>query len=512
MADINKLADIQRAIDTVRTSDPDLRLLDISALDDKVDSITNKLDVRKIASLQQKLTGITGAPINLGAVTKLADCIKNIDDLIIEKVKKEAIKRITNTKGAGKLKEELAKVSEMAKEANRIMLAVEELRQKSLVELLIMAKNAGVLDRIPLFTKINEMYGSAVGNLNEMLENIANIDICSMTNYKVGSANAVPLPANINTESPFSLPDFSPPISVNETAINAKDAYNDVLQRMGLIAAETDSIKNIPNINSVLSELQTLSRTLVNAYSSADESQISNLSSSFKSQIESKLASKQNEWSEEAKKVYKERAENLAYNSQKDARILQEYYNLKNSSFTSGQRAAIGATIYGGPDWDFTTFLDIKPSQRPANLISYWQNEKGYNIASQEQKLRNRNIKTGTLNFSDAYRGAYSGPLKAGYSCASTKFPGGTKLQLKNPDGSIFDPAGINPSGIVTVDDTGNAELTYKKVDLFIAREHVDAYKKANLAAVEIFVVSPGTKKGKQYARAQAKFGSSSIV
>jgi hypothetical protein len=77
---------------------------------------------------------------------------------------------------------------------------------------------------------------------------------------------------------------------------------------------------------------------------------------------------------------------------------------------------------------------------------------------------------------------------------------------LKNPDGSIFDPAGLNPSGIVTVDDTGNSTLTYKKVDLFISREHVDLYKKANLNNVQVFLLSLGTKQGSQYKRAQSLY------
>jgi len=513
MADINKLADIQRAIDTVRTGDPDLRLLNISTLDDKVDSVTSKIDIQKVASIQQKLTGITGSPINLGAVTRIADCIKNIDDLIIEKVKKEAIKRLLSNKSTGNLKEEIGKITDMVKEANRIYIRVKELSEMSLVELLILAKNSGQLDRIALFKTINDKYSAVVGNLNEMLENIANLDICSMTNYKVGSSTSVPLPANVNTAAPSSLPNFTSPLSVNTNAITAKDSYDDVIQRMGLIASDRNNIEDSSANNAMLTELQMFSRTVINNFSTADESQINDVRASFNSEINNKLLAKQNEWSQNTRQIYKERAENLLYNAYKDSRILREYTILKNSSsIATGQRSGVGVTIYGGPDWDFTTFLDIKPSQRPADLISYWQNEKGYNIESQENKLQARGIKTGTLNLSDAYKGAYGATLRAGFSCASTKFPGGTQLQLKNQDGSIYDPAGINPSGIVTVDDTGNAELTFKKLDLFISREHVAAYKLTNMSSIEIFVVALGTKTNRQYARAQAKFGSSAVV
>lgn len=269
---------------------------------------------------------------------------------------------------------------------------------------------------------------------------------------------------------------------------------------------------NGPN-NSVFSELQSFSRTVINAYSQSPDSSTNDIiRSQFEDEINRCLQTKGNEWPPSSKDLYKKRAEAILYIAHKDSEILRTYTQLKNrGSMANGQRVASGVTIYGGPDWDFTTFLDIKPSQRPADLISYWT-ERGYNIQEQEAKLQRRNIKTGTLNLSDAYSGAYTGKLRPGFSCASTRFPGGTQLQLRNPDGSIFDPAGINPSGIVTVDDTGNAELTYKKVDLFISREHVASYKATNLNAVEIILVSLGTKQGAQYARAQKKFGSGNIA
>jgi hypothetical protein len=247
---------------------------------------------------------------------------------------------------------------------------------------------------------------------------------------------------------------------------------------------------------------------LVRAFSQSEESQVEETRLQFLNSIETINSTLGKNWAEESRSIFKERAEAMLNIAYKDSKILREYETLKTlGDSINGQNVAVGVTIYGGPDWDFTTFLDIKPAQRPPDLVSYWTS-KGYNIASQEAKLSNRGIKTGTLNLSDAYKGAYGRALRVGFSCASTRFPGGTQLQLRNQDGSIYDPAGLNPSGIVTVDDTGNAELTYKKVDLFISREYADHYKTSNMNGVIVSLVSKGVQTAPQYVRAQKKFGS----
>jgi hypothetical protein len=83
--------------------------------------------------------------------------------------------------------------------------------------------------------------------------------------------------------------------------------------------------------------------------------------------------------------------------------------------------------------------------------------------------------------------------------------PGGSILALKNPDGSPYDPTGKNPEGTYRVTDTGNAKLTYEKVDIYT--ETPDIYKKTNMNAIQVYVVSLGTKKGKQYNIAQKRYG-----
>jgi len=126
-----------------------------------------------------------------------------------------------------------------------------------------------------------------------------------------------------------------------------------------------------------------------------------------------------------------------------------------------------------------------------------WES-KGYSIAKNEASLRRRGKIPGTLSMADTRKGAY-GPITENKTVASTRYPGGTVLSLKNPDGTPYDPTGKNPSGQYTVMDTGNAESTYRKVDIYT--DTPEAY--ANLGSVQIFVESIGSKTGPQYKRAQ---------
>ena len=155
-----------------------------------------------------------------------------------------------------------------------------------------------------------------------------------------------------------------------------------------------------------------------------------------------------------------------------------------------------GATTYSGPGSDFTTFLDLKPSQRKPEDEAYWRS-KGYNIEAQEAKLNSRGIKTGTLNYSDAFQGAY-GPLISDQTVASTKYPGDSVLSLTNPDGTPYNPVGKNSSGQYRVTDTGNASLTYNKVDIFTNTP--SSY--TGLDSVVVTPVSLGNKKNSQYQKA----------
>ena len=114
-------------------------------------------------------------------------------------------------------------------------------------------------------------------------------------------------------------------------------------------------------------------------------------------------------------------------------------------------------STYGGVTSDLTTYLDVAPSQRPADATAYWQN-KGVNIADQESKLQSRGIKTGTLNLSDTTQGKYVGNLIPGFDIGvpannAYGLKGGSMVYIADKNGN---PVGTN-GGYFRVADTGSS-------------------------------------------------------
>lgn len=116
------------------------------------------------------------------------------------------------------------------------------------------------------------------------------------------------------------------------------------------------------------------------------------------------------------------------------------------------------ASTYGGVLSDFTTYLDVAPSQRPPAATQYWQN-KGYNIQQQESNLNGRGIKTGTLNLSDTSQGKFAGNLIPGFDIGvpannSYGLKGGSIVYIADKNGAPVGPNG----GYFRVGDTGSSK------------------------------------------------------
>lgn len=168
--------------------------------------------------------------------------------------------------------------------------------------------------------------------------------------------------------------------------------------------------------------------------------------------------------------------------------------------FPNSSLEPCSGTTYGGPETDLTTLLDIKPSQRPPEILAKYSPEF---IARQEASMNARGMRTGTLNLADAYNGCY-GPLNADHTVGSTHYPGGTVLSIFNNDKSPFNPSGNNPAGTYTVTDTGNAERCYFHFDFFTNTPAAYEGKLSNLFCA---VQSLGSKTNSQYRKAQAAYG-----
>lgn len=136
----------------------------------------------------------------------------------------------------------------------------------------------------------------------------------------------------------------------------------------------------------------------------------------------------------------------------------------KNEVTPSGSAQTRKVSVYGSVFNDFTTYLDVKPDQRPPEATAYWQSQ-GYNIPKQEAGLasRLRGWKP-SLNIQDTGKGAFltgqgKGNLTPGFSVA---IPSNNAYGLK-PGGFLYitnkagQPIGPN-GGYFQVADKGNSQ------------------------------------------------------
>jgi hypothetical protein len=216
-----------------------------------------------------------------------------------------------------------------------------------------------------------------------------------------------------------------------------------------------------------------------------DASHDAALNTKYKENVESEKL-KNAGWSQSVKDSFARRTDIIGSTIERSSSEIRAFY-MRNRPISAGVLISQGITTYSGPISDFDTLLDIKPSQRPPELIAFWS--KKYNIAEQERSRTQRKLKFGTLNYSDAFNGKY-GPLISDKTCSSTRFPGGSIIALRKKDGTVYDPTGKNPSGQYKVTDIGS-NLTYNKPDIFTLTPALYV----NTESVQVFLISDGTRK-----------------
>jgi len=500
MRDLDKLVQVQRAIDTLTSGENNLAKLGVSSIEEQVGSVSNDLDVSQIANIQNVVRNTTGANLDLGGIFNAADCFKNIDDLLIERVKQKAVDMLLETNSAQEMVQRIGDISDIAKQAGNVIRQANELKEKSLAELVVDARNAGLLDRIGIVKKINDQFGGVVDNLNGIIANIATFDVCSMTNYQTGVA--LPPSASITRKAPAALPVFDSLMTIDQNAIDTQDRFNDHTFRIKSIIG-SEGLPETAGSRSMLVALQDF-------YYAGQRKAYSGSSDAFGQEmnqlIQRTLDSKKDEWPAETLNEYKTRAQSVVEQIETDAPVLEQYRKLKTldpgEADVGKGYVTSGIGVYGTPDWDWTTFLRIMPEQRPASLVTYWT-DLGYSIEEGERELKTAGMKPGTLPFEYTTKGTYDRKLFPGYSAASTVFKGGTRLALQKADGSPFDPSGLNPSGIITVVDTGDAAQTYDQPQIFINKNSYTAYTTADLSTVKVAMVQPGTAENAEYLAAQ---------
>ena len=115
-------------------------------------------------------------------------------------------------------------------------------------------------------------------------------------------------------------------------------------------------------------------------------------------------------------------------------------------------------SCYGSVYTDWTTFLDVKPDQRPVDALQYWQG-RGYSVAKGEQQLRNGGSIPGTLNLADTWKGRFVGNLIGGFDVGVPKngaygLAGKSIIFVTDQQGK---PIGRN-GGYFRIGDTGSAK------------------------------------------------------
>jgi hypothetical protein len=497
MADFDEiLVKIATGIDTATSGENNLGKLGLGQLEKQLSgSVTNSLDIRKVANIQNVIRNATGANLNLGGIANIADCVKNLDDLLIERVKQEVMDKILETETAQEIVEKLGEISAIAKEAGNLLRLVNELKEKSLAELLVNAKNAGLLDKVKIIKEINDKFGDVVDNLNDIIANLNSFNICSMVNYKTGVA--LPPASKVSTKTPIPFKPFKSLLRFNkqEREINAE--YNIHTHNAGKIISEKANLDPTPENQAMLTSLQGFYYRMKNVIVGLSGGS----SASASNEIERIISTKRDEWPGQTLDEFRRRASLVTNQITRDAGVLRAHRNINDPS-PQQREPATGINIYGTPDWDFNTFLSIIPEERPKDLTDYWT-ERGFEIEKGEQQLKKAGRKPGILKADSIGVGTYGNKLVSGFTAASTKYRGGAILELQNSDGSLFDPAGINPNATVVVADTGDPNFTFDKPAIFVDKESHQAYKNSNLAGVRVVVLQKGYVENSEYLAAQ---------
>ena len=438
--------------------------------------------------------------LNLDPAKKLADCFMSLEDRIMDKATEKAMELLMNNQTASTVVSAINKAQSYAATVQELVNVAKSIKPKDLLTQLAIAKGLQGLERVVKIQEVLATFGGVVNNITDMINNLDVLDICKSPNY---AADGTSVPSGLS--SPASAPVASAPVypgaTVNATQINTKNEYDalmfEIKNYTGKDPTKTDSASYVSMITSVNTIALAYHDKLMKSTTNADDARFA---SEFKNSVRIELNVHVADWDEELKNDYNYRCENIGLTLGNSGDVVRAYAMRNQTGPISGSLMSKGVTWYSGPYGDYTTFLDLKESERTPDLIAHWQS-KGKAVSG---------IRSGPLKLSDTTLGPTGIKLVSDFSCASTRVPIGSVLALKNPDGTPYNPSGKNPSGVYTVHDTGSLPNTYNKPDIFTNTP--GAYDKSNMEAVQVFLVSKGTvTSAPQYKLAQQRYGGKSI-
>lgn len=453
------------------------------------------LSADNIGSLAASVV-VTGSGVDIEAVNNLIDCARNLEDRLLLKLQEKLLELLLANPQAASILAIASAAAAFVSSITQLIEIVKKVDVQDLVSSLIIARGLSGLARAEKINEILKTFGDSVNNLTELIEKLDVLDVCSVPNVR---ANGLSMSySNIPSGAPPLPIPVGPSANINSPMNDIKEEYDSLMleikEHTGKDPDKTSKVGYDNMITSVNTVVMAYHDKVLRSNSTTDDP---GLYDQYKKSVilESNIHSQG--WDDETKKDYNARCENAGRLISENTTIIRNFYLRSNPGPVVGALISTGITWYSGPQRDFTTYLDLKTSERPPELTAYWKS-KGYNT----------DRPSGTLNFSDTVTGALGDPLIPDFSCASTRVPVDSVLAFKNQDGTPYDPTGKNPQGLYRVLDTGNAALTYKKPDVYTLTPEL--YK--NMDRVQVYLVSSGRRYPPQYKRAQRLFGSTVSV
>jgi hypothetical protein len=501
LSNINKINSLTGGTNGDKLVDLDVKQLSADFVDEAVQieaqkllaafpSIPNIPGTAAAVYLTTTLNNFDEAQIRIASQAQsLADCAKDIPQRLINAgiatVKKLLLNLISNITGIA-----FADLIALANALARII----EIADQFILNVVSAAVGAAV-----------EVVGGALAAAENALGEL--VDICNSFPYTAEDGSLIGAPTKIPVGiPPSSVPGVGIPVGIEGYDSQSKGEYDLFTFQLkeyteadpNLLALYSGTDKE--NYVSSISYLHTITLAYHDKISkTVDDSEDAQYRSEFEASIANTVAQHPT-WSNEIRIDFTNRGEIISDVINRNTDVIRNFLG----SVNPGGFVSKGVTTYSGPASDFTTFLDIKPSQRPPELTQkYLAQGKYIPSGTSYTNSKGNTFQIGTLNYSDAFNGAYGSRLVSDRSVASTRFPGGSILALKNPDGTAYNPTGRNSSGQYIVDDTGNIELTYNKVDIFTLTPEL--YN--NMNDVLVYLVREGSKKGSKYQTALTRYG-----
>lgn len=333
--EFNRLSNIDNSINKV-TDGKELKASKRREVEQQVqiDGINVSIDeIIRIAQIKNTVRSATSGSsgISFRNPRNKSDCSKNINDLLISQLKQIIMNLIRGADDADEILALLDSIERLEEEISKIFQSIEKAKGKSLLELLIQAKNAGFLQRVGIIQDIQDKFGGSIGNLTAILANLEGFDACNALDFN-SSGFSLPRSSKINPKPAPPHPDPGPLITTNPSTvaitakfIDHKDTAGDLIEG---VYNSTD-LKDDPSYGSLLTSLNTLyygfkNEVSVNGTLGFEEK--------ADREIERIIEVQRDEWSGDILNEFKARAESVRDLVIADAAILQEDYARRNST------------------------------------------------------------------------------------------------------------------------------------------------------------------------------------